>query len=479
MRRIYESAKAVVIWLGPDDEDKKAATAIGSVRQITNFLCRTLDILPEQLSSVEEVYHKVIFQNRHRIPLPQECDFVTMDMWESLLWLYRQPYFTRVWVIQEINANKHRMAYCGNEIIEWDAIELVAGYIILDTDFSKSHGFTGAYCWWASTAPSELRQAKNWLHMLYLASNFGATDPRDVVYGLRGMMSCEEGGWLLDPDYSKSTLEVYRQTVEAAFVNYKTTNALLYVSGVEDPSWIPRWDRPMLFRNPFRFGKPVPWKPAGESRPVWSIDENKNILSLSGFVFDSIEYAEPYYETFFGSTIMASEEGKLELNKAWNRILGMMAKSLPHVPFSNSILAATAVSFSFGLDHKCQPSEEAPLFRNFVAYLKKVLDDETYNKYISNDTSVECKDGDGDVFGKPVWDFNYPVASFFITKKKVIGCCIASTAPGDLVYVPHGCTYPLVLRPNSDQFRIRGFCFVHGIMKGESQNSAGRTVEIC
>jgi hypothetical protein len=107
-----------------------------------------------------------------------------------------------------------------------------------------------------------------------------------------------------------------------------------------------------------------------------------------------------------------------------------------------------------------------------------VLDEETYNKYISLDTSEECKDGDGDAFGKPVWDFEYPVASFFITKRKMIGCSIASTTPRDLVYVPHGCVYPLVLRPDSDQFRIRGFCFVHGIMQGEKQDSQGRVVEI-
>jgi Heterokaryon incompatibility protein (HET) len=478
MRRIFESAKTVVIWLGPDNQAHQAPLAIDSVRQITNFLCQKLGISFEDLMSEEEVYHEIIFKNKGQIPLPHECDFVTKDMWESLLWLYKHPYFTRLWAIQEINATKYRMAHCGSEIIQWVAIELVAGYIILETTFSKSHGFTNAFCWWASTAPSGLRQAKNWLHMLYLASNFAATDPRDVIYGLRGMMKSEEAGWLLDPDYSKSTLQVYRDSVEAAFIDYKTTNALLYVSGVEDPSWVPRWDRPMLFRNPFRFGKPVPWKPAGESRPVWSIDKDANVLSLTGFVLDSIEFVEPYYETFFGSTMIASDEGKLELKQAWHRILGTMTKSLSHIPFSNSILAATATSFSFGLDKMCDPTDERCLFHNFVAYLKNVLDEETYNKYISLDTSEECKDGNGDAFGKPVWDFEYPVASFFITKRKMIGCSVTSTTPGDLVYVPLGCVYPLVLRPDSDQFRIRGFCFVHDIMQGEKQDSPGRVVEI-
>jgi hypothetical protein len=107
-----------------------------------------------------------------------------------------------------------------------------------------------------------------------------------------------------------------------------------------------------------------------------------------------------------------------------------------------------------------------------------VLDEETYNKYISPETSEECKDGDADAFGKPVWDFKYPAASLFITQQKMIGCCITSTAPGDLVFVPLGSVYPLVLRPDSDQFRIRGFCFVPGLMQGEKQDSPARMVEI-
>jgi hypothetical protein len=53
----------------------------------------------------------------------------------------------------------------------------------------------------------------------------------------------------LDPDYSKSTLEVYRDSVEAALVNFEKADVLLYITVEEEPSWIPRWNIPMLFRN--------------------------------------------------------------------------------------------------------------------------------------------------------------------------------------------------------------------------------------
>lgn len=64
------------------------------------------------------------------------------------------------------------------------------------------------------------------------------------------MIDCAEGVQLLDPDFSRTAVEVYRGAVEAAFINFKTTNALLYVSGREDPSWVPRWDVPMPLSQP-------------------------------------------------------------------------------------------------------------------------------------------------------------------------------------------------------------------------------------
>lgn len=145
----------------------------------------------------------MLFENRHRLALPSECSVVPRDMWDAVLWLYRHPYFTHVWFIQEINANRSRPTFCGRHVTSWEAMELVAGYMVLESTFARKCGdFGSTFCYWASTTPSELRSASNWLHILYLASNFVASDARDVVYGLREMMNCRAGGELLDPDYS-------------------------------------------------------------------------------------------------------------------------------------------------------------------------------------------------------------------------------------------------------------------------------------
>ena len=92
-------------------------------------------------------------------------------------------------------------------------------------------------------------------------------------------MEVSDGGDLLDPDYSKSTLEIYRDSVEAAIIGFQNTDVFTYITGDENPSWIPRWNQPMLFRNPFRFGRALPWKPGGETTPIWTIDKELNIVS--------------------------------------------------------------------------------------------------------------------------------------------------------------------------------------------------------
>jgi hypothetical protein len=51
-----------------------------------------------------------------------------------------------------------------------------------------------------------------------------------------------------------------------------------------------------------------------------------------------------------------------------------------------------------------------------------------------------------------------------------MGCSITSTRPGDVVYVARGSTYPLVLRPDADDFRLRGFAYVHGLMHAEKKD---------
>ncbi|KAL8940285.1 MAG: hypothetical protein Q9216_002897 [Gyalolechia sp. 2 TL-2023] len=478
MRKIYGKAKVVLSWVGPVAQDHQDAVAVDSIRKISNFLCQKLGISISDLHSIGNIYQNLILKNRADLPLPNECQFSTDATWKSLVWFYSHPYFTRVWVIQEVIANKERTVHCGREKIGWECVDLVAGYITMEPAFSKCFGFADTYCWWVSTMTELTRNPKNWLSMLYLASTYSCLDARDVIYGLRGLMELSDGGELLDPDYSKSVLEVYRDSVEAAILNFQNTDIFTYVTGDGNPSWVPQWNRPMLFRNPFRFGRSLPWRPSGGTTAISSIDKELNIISLTGFYVDSVKLFEPYNEGFFSNATVDSDEGKRVLPQVWQRILMTVEESQSKIPIDSRTLAAVATSFSFGLDERTDPADERYLLRNFVAYLKIVLDEETFGRYISSALAEESASANGHAFGKPAWDFEYPESSFFITKNGFFGCAVSAVRRGDVVCVALGSTYPFILRPEGNKFLIRGYTYVHGLMHGELQNSERRVFRI-
>ena len=489
MRRIYQKAKDVVVWLGPDTPNHLAKAATDSIRTMSDFLCEKLDLSITDLSTRKNLYQEVLYQNRHELPSPNNCDFSSDALWQSLIWFYSHAYFTRLWVIQEVNANTNRIVHCGYEQIEWDRVDLVAGYIIMNTTFSQDFGFSKTHCWWTATVTTErMRNPKNWLWMLYLASNFSCTDDRDMIYGLRGLMKLPDESpqaSLLDPDYSKSTVEVYRDSVEAALLDYRNTDVLLYLTGNEQPSWIPRWNRQMLFRNPFRFGKALPWTPAGDTKVKWRIDKTSNALYLSGCLVDTIKASTSYNERYFSNNLLHSDRGIEELRAYWPAILNTLtqAQNPAALPLSEETVTAAANALSFGLDADAKPALETILLHNFLAYLHLVLPEDTFNTYIPSSLASLVAAADPHAFAKPVWDFPYPDSGLFVTSIGLVGCSVCVPMEGDVVVAPLGCTYPFILRPSSDgaekiRFEIKGYAYVSGIMKGEMASGDVRQYEI-
>jgi hypothetical protein len=84
MLRIYQAAKAVLVWLVPDSEEHYAQLAVDSVRTISDFICQKVGVSVSDLSSFGDVYQEVVFKNRDSLPLPNECDFATEAMWKAL-----------------------------------------------------------------------------------------------------------------------------------------------------------------------------------------------------------------------------------------------------------------------------------------------------------------------------------------------------------------------------------------------------------
>jgi hypothetical protein len=96
MKRIYENAHSVQVWLGPDTEDHQAATAVKPIRIVSDYLRDKLGISIEKPPAGDDTYQETLLKRRAELPLPNETDFSTDTLWKLLVWFYSHPYFTRV-----------------------------------------------------------------------------------------------------------------------------------------------------------------------------------------------------------------------------------------------------------------------------------------------------------------------------------------------------------------------------------------------
>ncbi len=369
-----------------------------------------------------------------------------------------------------MNASRSRVVHLGEYTVPWKLVNLFAGYLDMEPAFVKAYDFEKAHTYLAASVTKSLPGYDRWHCLLHIVSYFISSDERDVIYGLLGMMKLSPAAQkILEPNYNKTTTEVYRDSVEAGLVMYDNTDIFTYVTGKEEPSWIPRWNVPMHFRTPFRLGKHLPWRPAGDSKPIWKIDKQGNILTLGGFIADEVTTAETYKESCFGNYMLDSEEGRQQLREIWGRILRAVEtpESGGAAPFTEDTMKAIAVAFSYGLNENSVPADQEVLYRNFLAYLRVFMDTQEINRYMSSELQATAETGDGRLFGKPAWNFDYLPATFFTTKRGFIGCSISVLEKGDAVFCPRGSTFPLVIRPDGDFYRMRGYSWVYGLMQGE------------
>lgn len=158
-----------------------------------------------------------------------ECDDKPMSLkeydalWtpESIAELLQDPYFTRLWIVQEVLLNpKIEVQIRGNAELGFDT--LLSARFFLRTKlryFGVSRSTLDLLNRYYTNGPrfGQLRQL-HWLIQQFSGNQ--CADPRDKVYGLVGMC---DGVQYIVVDYSKSTQEVYSDVVMAFWTMFRRT----------------------------------------------------------------------------------------------------------------------------------------------------------------------------------------------------------------------------------------------------------------
>ena len=204
MRSIYQAARDVVIWLGP--EESGDATAINLLRAMA--------------TSVAEGTEEAL-----ELSLRRDPDQFGAGSWRALGQLLNKRYWNRLWIIQEIVMGGAKSpVLCGDRVITWGEIYhgvFTFGSRIDDLMFSlveketKEAGlvyrglnrlkFTHL---WLEQEVQAGAGLNHYMSMLDLARKSYVSEPRDRVYGILGIVPKEVAD-LIDVDYDMELAQVY------------------------------------------------------------------------------------------------------------------------------------------------------------------------------------------------------------------------------------------------------------------------------
>ncbi|KAK2752525.1 hypothetical protein FQN55_006638 [Onygenales sp. PD_40] len=257
MDQVYQKAQYTLVWLGEADPDTELA-----IRTVLK-----IDTAPKELHDTSITPYgaddKEIYE-REGIP------YISPDEWTALASLFLRPYFRRLWVVQENVLSGTILGYCGCHEIPWRSFCRVAQMVYfrqlrmgriasnrfinsLDAVAAIEEQAVNLVQWRERLEKGEKAAVPRELELENLVFDtwtFQATDPRDKIFGLYGLLNKgakgrgdTSGGWKVD--YLKSVEEVYADATREIM---RAAGELRMLSAVVDcsiknikslPSWVP------------------------------------------------------------------------------------------------------------------------------------------------------------------------------------------------------------------------------------------------
>ncbi|KAF4631122.1 hypothetical protein G7Y89_g7007 [Cudoniella acicularis] len=144
MRVIYSQAWRVIIWLGEDNG--LAAMAIQTIKWFVGECCTrigtSLDALDLDSNSPMDLQLRIFQTATTKIQRPDPIQ--TPNEWQAMEWFFDQPWFSRVWIIQEV-AFAPAVIYVGSFEIGWKEVAVAATRINWNVTHPPQRGLVNIY----------------------------------------------------------------------------------------------------------------------------------------------------------------------------------------------------------------------------------------------------------------------------------------------------------------------------------------------
>lgn len=485
MGAIYTKAIRTLIWLGRDGDECSPVWSL--VDEIYNVFHKETPAAQFLTDIPFAIYSD---EDHTKRGLPEWAD----HRWKILSKLFKEAWFTRVWIIQEAALSKadpviiHR-----RQRYTWDRFGWVAswlrrnGYLRLP---QMPNGIQNV------DLISNIRRSREpWsLEALLVATSikFHASWQHDKVYGLMGLAAETRDPQSIPAElrvnYDLKPEEVYEKASRFLLGQSKTLSVLTRASGVEDDinrvqrvevfkglsSWVPNWGEFEVEEKDVakslswlehsnattaeRLGFPVHFDASGGQTPVVAKRREASVLELRGQRVDNVCIA-----IRFNQADGPAEQDPRVL-RLWNAVQkNSFWKDKPVGDRITAFIKATTAD-----QYRLSGKNEEDLLQSGSAYLRQLL----HGQDIVQPLETMAQGANPHLYIALCNNFCFN-RSFLITAKGKLGIGPAGTQVDDGIAVLCGGGVPYVLRAQKDgYFSFVGESYVYGLMNGEAVQQA-------
>ncbi|KAI1131092.1 heterokaryon incompatibility protein-domain-containing protein [Nemania abortiva] len=502
MGSIYRQADSVLIWVGQDTE----GDAI---------------IAKNLISDISDHFNKAYSGGGHvkDVPLlPSSSPLLDHSRWKAAQNFYLRPWFTRVWVLQEVGHAKKAVILYGQERFGWSPVvqmmlliaeraDLAAVEVYLNigrlvdafesiwsADFMES-------CWEDASPYVKDKRAlcikdqgrlttpfKQFSNVLVASSRFLSSDPRDHVYAFLShptAFSKRTHKRIMNADYSLPKSDVFRRIAVTLLNEMKRLDILTIVEHTEHPdpeeipSWVPQWDNRARGVAFYPISGILPYYNADlqedmgavelvhAQEDITGISEAKKALRLHGLVLGSVKAVSGvmHREDFKRKTGEIMEDGGLTnpVERAWELVEAQHFENERYLDPRQ----AFSLTLATGRDQYWDEAEKdlEKHDSRFRAYCRQYCNLES-GLVSDKKSALDTDDRSFLTLSRTVLQSQ----TFFMTSDGLYGIGTSKVRVGDVYCVLFGGSTPFILRKCTEPsyYKLIGASYVHGIMRGES-----------
>ena len=496
---IYQQARNVVIWLGDAEVNRLWKTGSDKLQAEEED---THGLLSETLKSVESLADNLIELSQCEPPLVLGPLIMAPTMqdgrWRALSRVLVKPWFSRMWILQEVALSKYAVIHYGQERMAW--LKLAQLLSLMEKSPPLRHWFLT----WCEAAYAAIyivytinflksSTSYDFLGVLNLSRDQEVTDPRDKIFAVLGF--CDQSTESIVPNYLQPIESILINSARQQISGKKSLKVLYYThiptKRPSLPSWVPDWTNRQEFTQRRRYIIPPSLFNAwGKRTPSFAWDHDENHLIVSATIIDSLPCIQGTFIQFADRDPSQCLAACIELAKNrkpatpdhtpketfWRSLIGNNMDSrdpkIPDPAWGHKIdryIKANSLSEYINRRARAAQMSRSQILRwhpikwaQFYWYLQKDPR-QIYEEIGRVNDAIACIAG-----GR----------AFVSTSKERLGWVHESCQSGDLVVIIHGKNVPFIVRRHGEYWKLIGNCYIHGVMQGEAMVEGHEMVQL-